>query len=182
MKPFAWVVVVALTTIGAGGCTRSKSDTTNSSDNIGSNSSLANPKITIARGCLTGTDNQFVLTSLEHGAPASTAADRQPAGEPISATESYRLVGMDDRLRGLVGQRVEITGDSAPDQVVDMVSATPSNAPANPPSNPPANPQNGAAVGTAGNEPKVSTASRARIEIHDLRVSSVTPLGDKCGG
>jgi hypothetical protein len=180
MKSLACVVVVALTTIGAAGCTRSKSDTSNSSDKVGSRR-LANPKITIARGCLTGTDNQFVLTSLEHGAPDSTAADRQPAGEPISATESYRLVGMDDRLRGLVGQRVEVTGDSAPDQVVDMVSATPSNAPTNPPSSTqPADPQGGAAVGTAGNEPKVSTASRARIEIHDLRVSSVTPLGDKC--
>lgn len=180
MKSFACVVVVGLTTIGAAGCTRSNSDASNSSDKIGSK--LANPKITIARGCLTGTDNQFVLTSLEHGASDSTAANRQPAGEPISATESYRLVGMDEKLRGLVGQRVEVTGDSAPDQVVDMVSATPSNAPANPPSNPQAAPQSGAAVGTAGNEPKVSTASRARIEIHDLRVSSVTPLGDKCAG
>ena len=181
MKSFACVVVVALTTIGAAGCTRSNSDPSNSSDKIGSNRT-ANPKITIARGCLTGTDNQFVLTSLEHGAPDSTAANRQPGGQPISTTESYRLVGMDDRLRGLVGQRVEVTGDSAPDQVVDMVSATPSNAPASAQSNQAANPQSGAAVGTAGNEPKVSTASRAKIEIHDLRVSSVTPLGDKCAG
>jgi len=164
MKALVFVGVVAAL-FGAVGCSRSKSDST---EKIGSNPNLANPKITIARGCLTGSGDQFVLTSLDHSAPASNAG--QASAETLASTESYRLVGMTDQLKGLVGQRVEVTGDSAPDQVVDMVSATPANPPA------------GNAVGTSGADAKVSTASRARIEIHDLKVGSVHTLGDKCAG
>jgi hypothetical protein len=158
MKPFVFVVLGAVAFAGLG-CNRQKSDST---EKIGSNSTLANPKITIARGCLTGSGDQFVLTSLDYAAPASSTG--QPVADTLASTDSYRLVGMTDQLKGLVGQRIEVTGDSAPAQVVDLVSATPS----------------GNAVGTAGADPKVSTASRARVEIYDLNVSSVHPLGDKC--
>lgn len=160
MKPFVFVALGAVAFAGAG-CNRPKSDSTGK---IGSNSTLANPKITIARGCLTGSGDQFVLTSLDYAAPASSTG--QPVADTLASTDSYRLVGMSDQLKGLVGQRIEVTGDSAPAQVVDLVSATPS----------------GNAVGTAGADAKVSTASRARVEIYDLNVSSVHPLGDKCPG
>jgi hypothetical protein len=73
---------------------------------------------------------------------------------------------MDDRLKGFVGQRVEVTGDSVPARVVDLVGSTPANPPAGTP-------------GTTG-DGKVSTVSRARVEIHELHVGSVNPLGEKC--
>ena len=172
MKPFAFAIVVAVGIAGAA-CSRPKSEPA-AGGQIGDNK-LVNPKITMVRGCLTGNVDQFVLTSLERTAPAGNNTDRQPApSESVAATESYRLIGMSDQLKGLVGQRVEVSGDSEPEQVVDMVSATPANPPASAPT--------GGAVGTTGDQPKVSTASRARVEIHDLRVQSVTALGDKCAG
>jgi len=155
MKPFVLVVIASIGTIATAGCNRSKqADSTGTAVN---GNKLVNPKITMVRGCLTGSGDRFVLTNLENAASPANGGANQPAAEPVAPTESYRLVGQDDQLKNLVGQRVQVTGDSTPEQVVDMVSATPSNPPA------------GNAVGTAGNEGKVSTASRARIEIHDLR-------------
>jgi hypothetical protein len=176
MKPLALAIVMAVG-IGGAACDRSKSEPP-ASGKIGDNK-LVNPRTTMVRGCLTGSSDQFVLTSLERSATGANNTDRQPApAESVAATASYRLVGMSDQLKGLVGQRVEVSGDSEPDQVVDLVSATP----ANPPVSQPGNAPSGGAVGTAGNDPKVSTASRARVEIHDLRVQSVTALGEKCAG
>jgi hypothetical protein len=167
MKPFLIVGIVAVAMLAGAGCSREKTfdDSSKTADRH-----LVNPKITIARGCLTGDGGQFVLTNLDQGAPAAGAQKPESTSEPLAATESYRLVGMDDRLRSFSGQRVEVTGDSQPEQVVDLVSATPAAAP------------NSGAAGTSGSGAKVSTASRARVEIHELRVSSVTPLGDKCPG
>jgi hypothetical protein len=162
------LVVIAAGTIAGAACNRTERlDDSTAKSNV---NKLANPKISIARGCVTGTEGQFVLTNLEHAAPSPGGATAEPASEPVSATESYKLVGMDDRLKGLVGQRVEVTGDSQPEQVVDLVSATPASAP------------NNGAAGTSGSDAKVSTASRARVEIHEFHVTSVNPLGDKCPG
>ena len=169
MKPFLLVGITAVAMLAGGGCNRQKTQTLDNPSKS-AESNLVNPKITIARGCLTGDGGQFVLTNLDQAAPPPSAQKSESTGEPVAATESYRLVGMDDRLRSFVGQRVEVTGDSQPDGVVDLVSATPAAAPAN------------GTTGTSGNDAKVSTASRARVEIHELRVKSVNPLGDKCPG
>jgi hypothetical protein len=169
MKPFLLVGMTAVAMLAGAGCHREQSQALDdSSKTAGSN--LVNPKITIARGCLTGDGGQFVLTNLDQAAPVPGAQKPESAAEPVAATESYRLVGQDDRLKSLVGQRVEVTGDSQSEGVVDLVSATPAAAP------------NNGAAGTSGSGAKVSTASRARVEIHELRVNSVTPLGDKCPG
>jgi hypothetical protein len=167
MKPFLLVGITAAAMLAGAGCSRDKTKTVDDSSKP-ADSNLVNPKTTIARGCLTGDGGQFVLTNLDQAAPG--AEKPELASEPVAATESYRLLGMDDRLRSFVGQRVEVTGDSQPEGVVDFVSATPAAAP------------NNGSTGTSGSEPKVSTASRARVEIHELRVHSVNPLGDKCLG
>jgi hypothetical protein len=169
MKSFLLVGIAAVATLTGAGCNRAKTQTLDDSSKT-ADSNLVNPKITIARGCLTGGGGQFVLTNLDQAAPVPGAEKTESAAEPIAATESYRLVGMDDRLKSLVGQRVEVTGDSQPKEVVDLVSATPAAAP------------NNGAIGTSGSDAKVSTASRARVEVHELRVHSVSPLGDKCPG
>jgi hypothetical protein len=169
MKPFLLVGITAFAMLAGAGCNREKTQTLDNSSKP-ADSNLVNPKITIARGCLTGDGGQFVLTNLDQAAPAPGAEKPGSAAEPVAATESYRLVGMDDRLRSFVGQRVEVTGDSQPEGVVDLVSATPAAAPSN------------GTTGTSGSDAKVSTASRARVEIHELRVNSVSPLGDKCPG
>jgi hypothetical protein len=169
MKPFLLVGITAVAMLAGAGCSREKTTTFDDSSKT-AGSKLVNPKITIARGCLTGDGGQFVLTNLDQAAPASSAEKPESAGEPLATTESYRLVGMDDRLRSFVGQRVEVTGDSQPEGVVDLVSATPAAAP------------NSGTTGTSGSDAKVSTASHARVEIHELRVNSVIPLGDKCLG
>jgi hypothetical protein len=103
-------------------------------------------------------------------APAPGTGKPEPAGEPIATTESYRVLGMDARLTSLVGQRVEVTGDSQPEGVVDLVGAAPATAAGR------------EAAGTSSSDARVSTASRATVEIHELRVNSVSPLGDKCPG
>jgi hypothetical protein len=169
MKPFLLVGLTAVAIVAGAGCNREKTQTPADSSKT-AKSNLVNPKITIARGCLTGDAGQFVLTNLDQAAPSAATDKGLSAGEPVAATESYRLVGMDDRLRSFVGQRVEVTGDSQPEGVVDLVSATPAAAPTNQP------------AATSGSDAKVSTATRARVEIHELRVNSVSPLGDKCLG
>jgi hypothetical protein len=169
MRPFVLVGITASIMIAGASCNREKAQTPDNSSKP-ADTHLVNPKITIARGCLTGDGGRFVLTNLDHAAPAPGTEKSESTAEPIAATESYRLVGMDDRLRNFVGQRVEVTGDSQPEGVVDLVSATPAAAPGN------------GTTGTSGSDAKVSTASRARVEIHELRVNSVNPLGDKCPG
>jgi hypothetical protein len=54
------------------GCNRAKTETLGDSTAKTVNN-LVNPKITIARGCLTGDGGQFVLTNLDQAAPASGA-------------------------------------------------------------------------------------------------------------
>lgn len=166
MRSMVLGCIVAVGLFAVSGC-NAKTESIGNSAAETAGSKLVNPKITIARGCLTGDSGQFVLTNLDDAAPVSPA---EAAAEPLATTDSYRLVGMDDRLKGFVGQRVEVTGDSQPEGVVDLVSATPATAP------------NTGTTGKSGSDAKVSTASRARVEILDLRVHSVNPLGDKCSG
>jgi hypothetical protein len=108
-------------------------------------------------GCLTAAGDRFVLTEL--GSDAGRA-------EPTTA--SYRLIGMDEKLRPLVGQRVEISGTAEPEQVVDIRESSP--------------PAEGAEQprGTSGADAQVSTVQTTRLEVSDLRVESVRGRGDPC--
>jgi hypothetical protein len=109
-------------------------------------------------GCLTANGDRFVLTQLEKG-----------AGGAVPATETYRLVGMEEQLRPLVGQHVEVMGTAEPEQVVDIREST-------------ATPAAGAEQprGTTGAEPQVSTTQSTQLAVSDLRVSSVRARGDQC--
>jgi hypothetical protein len=168
MKSTVLIAAAAAIVLVGAGCHRASSDRNVGPAGSLTENKLVNPKMTLVRGCLTGNVDQFVLTNIEQSSGATSGA--QTAAPPLATTESYRLIGMDDQLKGFVGQRIEVTGDSVPDQVVDLVSATPAHPPAS------------SSAGTTGTDAKVSTASRARVEIHELRVGSVNPLGDKCPG
>ena len=108
------------------------------------------PRVLSAEGCLTQSGDRFVLTELK--AEDATA-------------EAYRLVGMDDDLRAHVGKRITVAGESEPEQVVDVRQST--ETPGNQP------------TGTAGNA-QVTTTEQTRIEVHDLRVRTITPSDAPC--
>jgi hypothetical protein len=140
---------------------------------VGGDPNLVGPHTTIVEGCLTAADDRFVLTELRPGVPGPRVAARD--GEPLAAaprptTETYRLVGMHDRLAPLVGRRVQVTGAAEPEKVVDIRESAPATAP------------RGAPTGTAGSaaDSKVATQQSAHIDIHDLQVRSVAPTGDRC--
>jgi hypothetical protein len=121
------------------------------------------PRTITAEGCLTGEGERFVLTDLASGRTNETA------------TESYRLIGMDAELRSLVGQRVQVTGEAQPEQVVEVREVSPpaaTGAAATP----------GAAAGTSGggSQPQVDTVQSTRLVVGDLRVASVNATGARC--
>jgi hypothetical protein len=112
-------------------------------------------------GCLTGSGDRFVLTSLERENTGTTIA--------APATETYQLIGKDDDLRPLVGKQVSVTGradtaevavihESVPPSRVTGIAGTP-----------------GQAEG-----PKVSAESETRIEVSKLKVASVRSTGEAC--
>ena len=76
---------------------------------------------------------------------------------------------MDAQLRRLVGQRVTITGEAEPENVVDIRH-----------SSPPLQPRRAEPVGTSGREPQVSTGETARIEVSDVQVRSARATGERC--
>jgi hypothetical protein len=119
---------------------------------------LARPRSISAEGCLTGEGERFVLTELTHAAGAAPE------------TESYRLIGMESELRPLLGQRVAVTGTAEPERVVQVRE-----------SSPPADAAAGTG-GTSGAEPRVSTVQSTRLEIHDMRVTTVDGTGSSCAG
>jgi hypothetical protein len=133
---------------------------------------LVEPRFVIVEGCLTASDDRFVLTELEGGVPGPRVAQRsgeRPWAEPEPTTEAYRLVGMEDDLRRLVGRRVAVTGEAEPEKVVDLRR-----------SSPPVRQDPLPEVGTSGLDPKISTVGTARIEISDLQVRSAVSTGDSC--
>lgn len=120
-------------------------------------------------GCLTGSDDRFVLTELDRADTATTIAS--------PSTESYRLIGDVSVLRQHVGQQVRVSGMAEAADVAIIRESSPP-APAGPP-----------AVGTGGEEkpaaepgarPKVSTEQQTRLETSALQVRSVTPTGTRC--
>lgn len=133
---------------------------------------LVLPRSVILEGCLTASGDRFVLTELERGVPGPRVAARRgdrPAAETGPTTEAYRLVGMDQKLRPFVGQRVEITGEAEPEQVVNVRE-----------SSPPLDPANQRNVARAGPDPQISIVETTRIEISDVLVRSVTASGERC--
>jgi len=132
----------------------------------------ATPTMINVEGCLTSSGDRFVLTKLQQETTGSEKVERGASGTAAhggSTTESYRLVGMDDQLRPLVGQRVRIAGDAQPEQVVDVrEQALPTES------------GNRQATGTSGARPQVSSVPSTHLAISDLRVNAVTPTGERC--
>lgn len=140
----------------------------------GDENTLVRPRPISVEGCLTASGDRFVLTQLgsdAQNAPASRQPTEPPVEPPNPTTETYRLVGMDNELRPLVGQRVRITGEAEPEQVVDLRSSAPPGPPA---------PADRQATGTTGRHPQVGTIETAHIEINDLQVRSVSATGERC--
>jgi hypothetical protein len=167
-------ITVGLCIVVSAACGRQADETSvlEAEPTVYGDENLVPPRLIIAEGCLTAAGDRFVLTELEGGVPGPTVADRSgarpwAANEPT--TEIYRLVDMEKRLRPLVGQRVEITGEAEPEQVVDTREISPW-----------VTPLNERPIGTADREPHVSAITTTRIEISDLRVRSVRPTGDRC--
>jgi hypothetical protein len=57
-------------------------------------------------GCVSGTNNEFILTDLED------------SGRPV--TDAYLLVGAAEKLKAQVGRRVRVAGEADPAKVVDI--------------------------------------------------------------
>ena len=123
-----------------------------------------------------------MLTQLK--AEATTGAeptqpDRDAVPSAGSGTEAYRLVGMHDELRPHVGKRVRITGETEPEQVVDVRQSTPPAA-TSPPAGAAHSGRTDQPAGTTGPEAQVGTTETARIEINDLQVRSVSARSEPC--
>jgi hypothetical protein len=124
-------------------------------------------------GCLTGANDQFVLTEFDRADTGTTIAS--------PATESYRLIGDVGALRQHVGKQVRVSGMAeAPDVAIVRESSPP--APAAQPGvgtsgSQGAQPAQGS---NAGSQPKISTEQQTRLEISSLRVREVTVTGGSC--
>lgn len=158
---------VALPVALAASCNRADRDESpvESTPTVYGDRNEVRPSPIAVEGCLTASGDRFVLTQLK---PDETS---QPGA---TGTESYRLVGMGDELRPHVGKRVRITGESEPEQVVDVRQSTPLVGA----------PQAGRAdhpAGTTGPEAQVGTTATTRIEINDLQVRSITATTEPCG-
>jgi hypothetical protein len=117
-----------------------------------------------ADGCLTSAGDQFVLTDVTSRGGADVAP----------TTNAYLLlIGNDQQLRRLAGQRVRVIGQSDPMQIADIHEFTPM-VRANSPNAP---------VGTsgrAGSEARVGDEYHLRLEVHRMRVGAVLPTGERC--
>jgi hypothetical protein len=131
----------------------------------------ASPGAVAEEGCITASGTQFVLTDLESGSPLRRLDDRtEPSAGP--KTEAYLLVGAENKLQGLVGQHVRVTGEIEPTQSAELRELTPmmrvgSNRPAS-------------TTGDERPEPHVRSEERVSLEVHQMRVQSVEPTGDTC--
>jgi hypothetical protein len=121
-------------------------------------------------GCLTGNNDQFVLTELDRADTGTTIAS--------PATESYKLIGDATVLRPHVGKQVQVSGMAeTPDVAIVRESS---------PAAPVADPGVGtsgsqpASQSNAGQQPKISTEQQTRLEVSSLRVRSVKPTGGSC--
>lgn len=103
-------------------------------------------------GCLTASGDKFMLASLD---------------KESSKTTVYQLMNADDQLRNMVGKEVRVSGQAEPTQSTETREVTP--------------PAPTATTGKpAEAEPKVSTVTDTKLDVHKLTVASVTPTGDSC--
>jgi hypothetical protein len=118
-------------------------------------------------GCLTkGATNSFVLTPTTAGDPLSSSVEAR--NKKVVPTYTYQLTG-GQNLDAYVGQIVSATGtedkskkaatdvDQKREQPADTSSSTPS-----------------------GKKPTVKTEEKAKIEVRQLSVQSVTSTGKTC--
>jgi hypothetical protein len=125
-------------------------------------------------GCLTGANDQFVLTELDRAETGTTIAS--------PATESYRLIGDANTLRQHIGKQVRVSGMAEPADVAVVRESSPAAPVAQPgvgtsgTQAPPATGQGS----TTGQVPKISTEQQTRLEISSLRVRTVSPTGGTC--
>jgi hypothetical protein len=156
IKHAAWSSAVSLFVAAAVGCQGNRDQQVlEEPPTVFGDENVVAPRPIIVEGCLTASGNRFVLTELDRGAPGPKVAEQhgeRPWAEAVPTTEAYRLVGMEEQLRPLVGQRIEITGAAEPED----------------------------AAATSGADPQVSTLQSTRIEISDLQVRSVNANGEKC--
>jgi hypothetical protein len=103
-----WCVVgLSVTSIAA--CNRTGSDDSPLETHAVVGDEPGAPRLISADGCLTASGDRFVLTELNDAA---------------ATAETYRLVGRDEDLRAHVGKRIAISGESEPEQVVDVRQST----------------------------------------------------------
>jgi hypothetical protein len=164
MHRLSALLAVGLSFLLATACNRADRDESpvESEPQVRGNEGLVRPSPITVEGCLTASGDRLVLTQLK------------PEQELESATETYRLVGMEEELRPHVGRLVRITGEAQPEQVVDVRQSSP----------PPA--RTDQPVGTSGRpdpsagDAQVGTTTTARIEISDLQVRSVSAREEPC--
>ncbi|HTI41402.1 MAG TPA: hypothetical protein VL693_06220 [Vicinamibacterales bacterium] len=103
-------------------------------------------------GCLSASGDKFMLASLD---------------KDSSKTIVYQLMNADDQLRNLVGKEVRVAGQAEATQSTETREVTPP-----------------APTATSGKpteaEPKVSTVTDTKLDVHKMTVASVTPTGDTC--
>jgi len=103
-------------------------------------------------GCLSASGDKFMLASFD---------------KDSSKTVVYQLMNADDQLRNLVGKEVRVAGQAEATQATETREVTP--------------PAPTATSGkSAGAEPKVSTVTDTKLDVHKMTVASVTPTGDTC--
>ena len=129
-------------------------------------------------GCVTGSRGEFILTSLQPGVP-HPGLEHEPASQvPQPTSEAYRLIGGDDQLRDLTGERVTVTGEADPARGVQirMMSAP------TPPRDDAGTPAAGSTDPDAGGAPDVTvdTGTQVRLELHDLDVLTINSSGTPC--
>lgn len=136
------------------------------------------PTLVTVKGCLTASGDQFVLTDLQAGAAGDAARREQGGANPVAhaqpTTESYQLVGDADELRKLVGRQVQVSGPAEPPKVAEVREMTPPSEPSS------ATGTSGAPAPAKPGEPQVATTTETRLEVTQLRVESLTDMGEPC--
>ena len=103
-------------------------------------------------GCLSASGDKFMLASLD---------------KESSKTTIYQLMNADDQLRNMVGKEIRVSGQAEATQSAETREVTP-----------PAPTATGGKASDA--EPKVSTVTDTKLDVHKLTVASATPTGDTC--
>jgi hypothetical protein len=119
------------------------------------------------QGCLTkGTTNQFVLTPTTAGDPLSSSVEAKT--HAVVPTYTYQLMGgqnLDAYVGKIVSAKGTVTGgDQAAAKVDETQERQASRSAATP----------------QGKTPEVKTESKAKIEVRQLAVQSVTSTGQSC--